>query len=50
MKDLARDEEADSDRGKMDNPRGHLGRDFCIVKMNLKKYFLKQYPFSQIMI
>ena len=24
VKDLARDEEADSDRGKMDNPRGHL--------------------------
>ena len=28
VKDLAGDEEADSDRGKVDNPRGHLRKDY----------------------
>ena len=28
VKDLASDEEANTDGGKVDNPRGHLGRDY----------------------
>ena len=40
VKDLAGDEEADSDGGKVDNPRGHLRRAFCILIMNPEKYFL----------
>ena len=43
VKDLAGDEEADSDGGKVDNPRGHLGQDYLHFEKNPKKYFLNQY-------
>ena len=32
VKDLAGDEEADSDGGKVDNPRGHLRKDYLHFK------------------
>ena len=39
VKDLAGDEEADSDGGKVDNPRGHLGRDYLQFEKKTLKVF-----------
>ena len=38
VKDLAGDEEADSNGGKVDNPRGHLGQDYLHFEKPLKVF------------
>ena len=39
VKDLAGDEEADSNGGKVDNPRGHLGQDYLHFEKTRKSIF-----------